>query len=509
MRLGTPIAPGVPRFSRFDGIVESKPNSHKTFRSRKFAIRQSGRKSIMGRVRIGLFASACLMLCRAGWGQGYPMPGHPAAVAPGLFPAAAAANPAIPPEVQFDPSITPAGWHHHAPANYSQDGLSPDVMHQLLPQDPGFLYDHDSRLDLVVHEWMRGSWVSMEYLNWNVSKRGKTILGSQTTLTPNPTFAFDVPVFDNDPTLNPVLPGRAAHTGGTDWTDINGIKGSFGIPVTQSTWLEGSFFGLEQITDELHFDTLPASITVRNPNPIQVIVVPLLTNGVPGTRLVVYDADFDASYSTQVWSADANLVFNNSDPDQGISFQSIVGFKHLELNERLSFGGSYTNVSGYNQVLGAVIPARTNRLDSYADNYIYGGQFGFRSEFRHQYFTLGAEPKVIFASNFTRSNVNTQNFREPGDVTNALDDGTTRASASDNRFTPGFDLSVYAKVHLTEWFNFKIGYNFLWLDRLNTADRNVQYNDTGDLNPPAIGVQRTYADRYLDGLSIGGEILLP
>ena len=45
---------------------------------------------------------------------------------------------------------------------------------------------------------------------------------------------------------------------------------------------------------------------------------------------------------------------------------------------------------------------------------------------------------------------------------------------------------MYAKVHLTESFHLRVGWNLHLFSNISRADDNIYYNDNGVANPPAV-----------------------
>lgn len=391
------------------------------------------------------------------------------------------------------------------------------------------LFNRGTRLDLVLQDVFEGAWIGVDYLNYRISGPAEVALGVPLADLEDPTQSFEVTGTDDTTILNARVPVLR----GINFNHMDGIKGSFGIPIGNRGWIEGSAWGLGTETSFAQTDPLPLTSPLGtgpfgSPG-IRLLATTLNGNGTAGNRLIIYDNDFSARYQADVWSGEANLVFNVETPQDGFRLQSLAGFRHLQYDEGLSFGGTFTNISDFNTGAGLVTNPLTTNITSKAHNNLYGGQLGFRAEYVAERFTLGFEPKVIFSNNQTTADVNTTNLRAavvddrtpdplvipPDQRLTFLTDPATTSHSSVGRFSPGLDLGLYAKVRVTSWMNVKVGYNLLWLGNLSTPENNIFYNDDGDRDPalpntPGVVVQQTsFSDRVIDGLSIGGEILLP
>jgi hypothetical protein len=389
----------------------------------------------------------------------------------------------------------------------------------------------DTALSRLLNRNLSGSWARLEYLNYRVSDPERVLLGTPLADVEDPSDPFLV----DDTSDVFAHAARVPVLDGIDLTNINGLRGSIGVPVYDG-WLEGSAFGLSEATGTAFHDRLPFTNPLgpiggglAGDQGITILATTLLTNGTAGDRFLIYDQDFNAIYQSDIWGAEVNYVFDYVTPQMGLTFQPIIGYRHVQYSENMHFGGTFSNVSDFDAGAGLLAAPVQSSIQSQARNSMHGGQLGFRSEFITQYVTLGVEPKVILTSNQVRAHVTTRNLRAalvddrtadllavPPQVRFfSLTDPTRTTHASDSQVSPGFDLGLYAKIHLTNWMNVRVGYNLLWLSNLTTAENNIFYNDDGDIvddptNTPGVVVrQNKFSDRYIDGFSIGGEIILP
>jgi hypothetical protein len=148
------------------------------------------------------------------------------------------------------------------------------------------------------------------------------------------------------------------------------------------------------------------------------------------------------------------------------------------------------------------------KIDSWVDNNTYGVQTGLRSEFVHQHFTLGVEPRLTLGVNHYEATVRTEDLRD-SPFPPIQDDGVVTTNITRDLFSTIFDLQLYAKVHLNEFVNLRVGYSYTWLGNISRAHSNIYYNDNGTAFPPAVVVRSNEDNLWMSSFTIGGEIILP
>ena len=471
-------------------------------------------------------------------------------------------------------AITPVGWNHMVPSAHAGSGhpgaaTLAQTEYELLPNQHSPLYNLDSRLDLSLLEVVRGSWIRLEYMNAEIDNGAGTTLGAPLANVPNVARQFRVErptLVAPDPT-NAALPitmtTQVPETGGIQWDDLNGIRGTVGIPLTKKLSVEGTFWGLEVGSDAINLPTIPpttfmdahaldntflfATTLTRDGVPLSTFqsanldpITPDFATEFAGTAtVIVYDQAFFSEYTIDTWSTDVNLVYDLRIPHDGWKLQSLVGYRHTEYGENLAFGGTFANnsndpffvdvdpaivaVEPYFMDLGIITafdPAISNRIQSKTRNFRHELQVGLRSELSHKFFSVGVEPKVALGGNLIRSQVSvSENVRAPGDALGAFDPllaKTDVARTTTDRsfeFSPTIDLGVYANVNLTSWFKLRFGYNLIWLGRLGVADQSIRFNEVTDpltgLTAGDIVVEPRLRDRVISAVSVGGEIILP
>ncbi|WP_437205289.1 BBP7 family outer membrane beta-barrel protein [Planctomicrobium sp. SH664] len=424
------------------------------------------------------------------------------------------------------PSVAQAGWGQPQLPPGPQPGMAPYCPQQgvdfdyaqLLPEDRGWCFDTDSRCDLIIRETLKGTWLRLEYLNATIRHQDDTVLGAPLATVRNVQDQFPVTFTDGVTTALAQVPTTA----GIDWENINGIKGSIGIPLTFG-WIEASVLGLAQDSDALDVPRIPP-LGLAGPNGTvnsTFLATTLTTDGQPGTRTILYDADFFSQYTVNYFATDLNLLYNLRSRDEGWNVKTLIGYRHDQYSEDLAFGGTFDNSSGYYSGVGVLGTPVSNRIGSSANNFRNQVQFGIRNEFVHRWFTLGVDPKIAFGTNSTRNRVVTSDVRDPGDPAvildpvNAVDDPFRSVTNRDEViFAPTFDLSLYGTVNLTEWLKLRMGWNLIWLGGIQSADRGILFNEvTNPLPPPAttadVVARRGISDRVISSFTVGGEILLP
>lgn len=376
---------------------------------------------------------------------------------------------------------------------------------ELLPGDLGWLYDFDSPVDLVIRETLRGAFMRVEYLNWDIEHPGNNLLGAPILGVDDPRDPFLVQTANNT-----IGVAESLSTHSVDFQSINGIRGTLGLPFRYGS-LEGSIWGLEQGFHQIEDKPFLRDNNVLTP---RFVAVGLLSAGQPGTRVLLFDRSFQADYRASAWGSDVNLYYAAKNPRLGLGLQPLAGFRYMNYDESLSMRGVFDNSSGAFDTFGVLADPFTSTIRSAVNNNVYSLQVGFKADFKHQFFTLGFEPKLAFGANDYSTRVSTNDLRSFDDPTldpgpNDIDDPATNSVTGRTVFSPTVDLGFSAKVHLTNWMHLRAGYNVIWTGNLARADRAIEYNDNGNINPPAVIARQSTDSILIQGLSVGAEILLP
>ncbi|SFJ39262.1 BBP7 family outer membrane beta-barrel protein [Planctomicrobium piriforme] len=435
----------------------------------------------------------------------------------------------------------PAGAGYGAPecppgAAYGPPVGVPNMYDDLLPADRGWCYDTDSRRDLNFHEMLRGTWGRIEYLQGNISHQGGRTLGTPIDV-PNPAALgqaqFDVadpsqqfPVLLTYLTTPPPFPpeqiirqAQVPTTNTVNWNHAQGIRGSFGVPVLDAVWVEGRAWGYQEREGTLKTPSLPGTPldlddgTLQGPNgslATTFLATSLLLDGAPSSTLILYDSGFTSSYDTLFRGGDVALAFNWITPQEGWRLQPIVGYRHDEYSEALSFGGSFNNSSAYYNIP-VYATTQTNNITSKVRNLRDQIELGTRTEWKKSFLTLGLQERIAMGSNIARGSVSTTNLLQPGTPEGTVPDSTTNSNDRRVVFAPSFDMDVYCNIQMNRWLSFRVGYNLMWIGHTGVADQSIRFNQitTGAGVVPDVGSSLDFRDRTISALTIGGEITLP
>jgi hypothetical protein len=402
-------------------------------------------------------------------------------------------------------TLPPAGWmaahgNPGASEEYCPPDVDPRIVNELLPADRGFGWDTDSRLHDALNSTSNGMWFRLEYTHTFIDNPGRALLGGPLAAVPDPRIPFDVFAA---PVPGQVAVARVLDVSSVDFDNINGIRGTFGIPFRLGSF-EAVFWGTEKSTDVITTDEIPATNPLQD---VDVIVTSLRNGGAPGSTVIFYDDSFRAPYTAQVFSAEANFYYNYRNPRLGLRILPVLGFRHTDYDESLLQRGTFTNISGV--AAGSILnDPLVRKIDSWVDNNTYGVQTGLRSEFVHQHFTLGVEPRLTLGVNHYEATVRTEDLRD-SPFPPIQDDGVVTTNITRDLFSTIFDLQLYAKVHLNEFVNLRVGYSYTWLGNISRAHSNIYYNDNGTAFPPAVVVRSNEDNLWMSSFTIGGEIILP
>lgn len=434
-----------------------------------------------------------------------------------------------------------------------------DLYAELLPHDRGGRYTDDSRFALDFRQMFRGSFFRLEYLHGTTHHSEGRTLGTPIDVEPVPNIdpllpdAIPIPgpaqdvanvanqflmIFQDSSSTSTDASGlayryaQAPTTNDISWKNVQGIRGSFGIPVLDAMSVEGSFTGYATDTAHISVPPLPVPYSqapgteplldlngntilegTNGTNPTTFLVTTLTTDGVPGSRVILYDSGFFSQYETRYIGGNLDLVFNWKNPEIGFRAKPIIGYQHQQYQEGLAFGGFFNNNSGYYENLGVFGAPQSNYIGSSVTNHRDLIHLGMRNELAWKYITLGVQEKIGLGSNLAKGHVITRNLREPGTVPGSLNDPDFMESTDrEYVFAPSFDLDVYASVRVTHWMNFRVGYTLSVLGNVATADRSFTLNEVSDgmgNTTPDVVSNLKFGHRTISALTLGGEIILP
>jgi len=360
--------------------------------------------------------------------------------------------------------------------------------------EEGDWYDYPHKED----HWLKRAlavdrvYFSTDYLNWSISDPGDVLLGAETR---NPEVLRDgFDVFSGAGGTGTLL-GRARvpTTENLEARQNNGLQALFGVDLLYGNSLEFSGFILDKSYDRDLITGLSEPSPANAGNGVYIATTFNIIGDPTDDGLSVYNNYFESIYRSQQWGAQANLILD-WDRDGLLQFRPIVGFRYYQLEEQLFQRGLYSDPAGVADVL--------TTIDSQTRNSLYGPQLGFRSEIVTKWLTLGVEPKVGFMVNDQRAVVTSNMLRFQGDpLTTSVDDYTG--------FSAVVDIGLYGKVHLTENFSIRAGWNFLWVGRVARPENSIVYDDPGfgslATRTVLMGARTSRHDIITDGLVIGGE----
>lgn len=401
----------------------------------------------------------------------------------------------------------------HGPVYYEQapvvyEGVDPyqsgyygppeqsEMITRVLPVDRGWAYDHP--MDGLFDNLVNNSWMRVEYLLWKAPP-GNQLLGGQLPSGNDPRMLF----VRNDALGDPTLSGKEADLDTIGSQGTNGIRGTFGVDFVSGT-IETSFFGTE--TDSSSVSYGPPDLMGSAFGQPDMITMLVTVDGQVTGQGRNFNQSFAVDYRTQAWGVESNYVINTErlffrsySGAGGLQIRPLVGFRYLKIGEGMDITGSFEELTTV-----PTIPFFTTTINTSTNNKLYVPQAGIRMEFVHPLFTISAEPKVGFGVNNYRGSVTTNQFLGATDPTHVT-------SISDARFSPTFEFGINARLHLTEWFTFNVGYNFLWANHIARPGTINYYNISSANTTDGVSIQaQNSLDSYkLHGLVLGGEIRFP
>lgn len=397
------------------------------------------------------------------------------------------------------------GWGGASPAGYAEGGAycPPGAGYGQVPCPPNPEPWWKCRPLFTVPKPMkppRGAFFRTEYLLWEIQEPGSVFLGAH--VTPDEVSQI-VPFPATDNTTSdgyPLEQGGFGYTPNIDeiqLRDNSGLRLTLGIPTYDYGTIELSAWMLEQASDSFEF--VPRELFPGVPF---VPTQPLKTDGVspsnvgnsPDGIYRVYDS-LDAEYSSDMWGADAKFVVDALAPQgEGFKLKPLFGFKYIDFQEAFYQRGRLDGQGFF--------PSFNSSVNSSTSNNIFGGTIGLRAELEHRWFILGAQPAVTFAGNVARTRVVTDRFLGESDP-------YTESSSDYFDFSPVLDLSLYARICLSENLRLNVGYDAFWLSRLYRPSRVIEYNVStanGGLATD-FSTKREDDSVAVEGLSVGLEYI--
>lgn len=417
----------------------------------------------------------------------------------------------VPPGAVFSPTGYLPG--NHVPMNYEQGPVTYQTVDQyqsnyygpadqsemvtrVLPVDRGWAYDHP--MDGLFENLAHNSWMRVEYLLWKAPP-GNELIGGQLPSGNNPRDLFPRADVDGFSTLA----GKEVDLNSIGANGSNGIRGTFGIDFVSGS-IETSFFGMKSDYSSVSYGQAELmGPTFGQPDMISILTT---VDGVVTGVSRNFNEKFEVNYQSQAWGAESNYVINTERlffrtyyGAGGLQIRPLIGFRYLKIGERMIVKGGVEEMNSTPPV-----PFFETTINSATNNKLYVPQAGIRMEFVHPWFTISAQPKVGFGVNNYNGSVLTDQFLGATDPIHVT-------KITNTRFSPTFEFGVNARFHLSEYFTFNVGYNFLWANHVARPGNIVNYNvsSTNLTDGLSLHAQDSLASYKLHGLVIGGEISWP
>ncbi|MHC4879523.1 MAG: BBP7 family outer membrane beta-barrel protein [Planctomycetota bacterium] len=365
------------------------------------------------------------------------------------------------------------------PANWAHDNIT---------ADRGGLYE-ESPLDEFVRDMARDSFVRIEWLQWHFKKPGDDPLGANITSVVDVREPFTAVVSGN-----PVGEARVESLAGVKLGDVNGIRGTLGVPLGKAT-VEANIFSFSDVEERTFVDDLGLP-TGNNPlEPPRFVATTTLTNGVPGTNTLLYDNSYSTRFTSNLWGTGINYVFEAPLAPPFIQIRPMFGFRFISLDEQLVQNGVFDG-------FGQLTPAQTVNtvISSDTANNVYVPQLGARVEYESRWVSIGVEGKFGLGVNQYRGAVFTDALR-------AAEDPRVDSSESGEKLSATGEFAVYGKVHINKNFSLNVGYTIMFVDNITRPHNSILYNDNGPFPAPAAVVaDPSFELMYFQGLNVGGEL---
>jgi hypothetical protein len=348
--------------------------------------------------------------------------------------------------------------------------------YELLPQDKGWAYNEELRDSLT--KSVTGSWFRLDYLNWDIRRPKNTYFGEGVTGIIKPNLPF--PAFDRTTAVGFLT--QVPNFNDVSINNNNGMRASMGIAAGDGE-VNGNIWFLGKNNQQVHYyDPYSYGGTIG---------ISTLLNGATRTdgAVAIFDTSFNYRYMTTTMGAEINYQYGPSTHAEGLQFSPIVGVRYLKFDERVVAHG----VDQHD-------PSTTRNffLENNVNNDMLGPQIGLKTEFVHQYFTVGLNSKFLLGFNRIGYQVKSEQLFVPTDP-------FTNSEQDRNQVSPVVDLSAYGKFPFGEHFSLVAGYDVMWIGRVSRASNTFQLNDNGFGNDPSATSVEKLSDIFMYGVTVGGE----
>tara|TARA_R110002095_G_scaffold152237_4_gene132224 strand:- start:243708 stop:244991 length:1284 start_codon:yes stop_codon:yes gene_type:complete len=356
-----------------------------------------------------------------------------------------------------------------------------------LPADRGWTYD--SPIDKSIKNIFQTSRLRIDYLHWSMNGPDDVLLSAPILGVSDPTEPE--PVFDRSTGIGR---GNGVALDYNDRSmDTNGMRGVLEFPLPDGS-LEWNVWGL--FKNESHRPTDRIFATQDNGVIADdlVVVTNFNVNGALASNTNVYDTSYTVDLNTEMVGTGVNYVLDPFLPGEGFHMQPLFGFRVISLRETMNQIGVDSG--------GGIGTPRTTTIYSKSENRVFGPSIGARAEFKHSRFSLGAEPKFTFGFNRNTNQVATEQLFEATDPRFV-------SVQKNNEFSPTFQLTLYAKVNVTEHLRCFVGYDYLFIGQISRAFNIIDYNEDRTAANPAVGtkVRQENSKFSADGVTAGIELV--
>ena len=430
-----------------------------------------------------------------------------------------AQQPQPPTNPGYPNGVSPASYAAGAWGGPSNSNGGPVIHERMLSQDRGWGY-RDTHLDRILDSVVRNSWIRLDYLLFETRRPGDHILGADDPMVDNERFPFNV-------SAGGTVIGQATVPAidNISLKNINGMRGTVGLMLNEGS-LEANVWGLKENSAKMVMNGLGAqgfgTTAAGGPPPDPVFAATTVNKfGEPlGGEAFLYAHSFGARYVQDVWGTGINYIRNDANVGEGFRMMPMLGFRYLEVNEGLFqtgvFNGGFDGVVDFGEDLnsngvmdvgedinndGLLDLGLVSVINSRVNNEIFAPQIGMRFQLQHRWFTLGFEPKVALGGNRYQMEVETDQLRSFGDP-------LTKSSSSGWKEAMIMDFRFYLKLFPSEDIEFFLSYDITVAQNVSRAYDNIYYNDNGQSEPPAIGVDPGFERVWWQGLVLGGQIWL-
>ena len=295
--------------------------------------------------------------------------------------------------------------------------------------------------------------------------------------------------------------------------DVNGIAGTFVIPVTRGT-VEIDGFATEQAStsffERTELQLVPLGTTTLatvgfEPVPVRPSI-PLLSGGDPSATAGLPLDTLSVTKTHEFFGAGMQWVLDPITPEVWLQTRPTVGARYLQFREDLNIRSTFVDEDDNPVItdigLDPVPPSVFNTaIDSRAINHVFGPTVGLRFDVPGEHLSFGVEPRFGFGISRRVEDVEARDLPRLDPATTDL--VNTEESNEDADLAPFFELNVYGRWHVRENFNLFVGYNLFALSRMSTAAGQVRYDS--EAADTVIGLEQATDTVYIQGLQVGGE----